>query len=640
MAGTADRYFTEPAYRLTQLAARAVGRHGDDPKARVARMRDQKRPWFRRRHLSIERLRRLIAARAPVIWTQHSSLIVLGIVSGIGGGLGAVAFRWLIQVFHALFFDAGGAAFSSLGPFYTVVLPALGGAIVGPLTVFLAPEARGHGVPEIMQAVATQGGRIRPRVAVIKALASSVCIGSGGSVGREGPIAQIGAALGSMLGMRLGLPEKRLKTLVACGAAGGIAATFNAPIGGAFFALELILGEWSAEAFAPVVIATVIAASTGRTVFGDAPAFAVPDYHMRGPHELPYFILLGLVTGAVAVVFIRAITATESAFDRIPVPRYLLPVIGGLVVGVIGLHDSTLYGVGYGKIQELLTAPQALIWPLLILIALKLLAASVTLGSGGSGGVFSPSLYIGALVGCVFGVFADSYLPGAPTVPAAYALVGMAAVFAGASHAPVTAILIVFELTADYHMILPLLLAVGTSVLTARLICRFSIYNIKLVRHGVHVQLGHDIQVLSEVSVADTMTRRVDTLPVDAPVSEIMAVFERTRHHSLPVTDDQGRLCGLVTLSDVERAGPDARNKTACEIASHRLAIAFPDDSLNDALRKMGIAGVGHLPVVDPDDHARLLGIITRQDIVSAYKRALMRLHTHLEETQDEDYFH
>ncbi len=591
------------------------------------------------RRLSAARLQRLFTARLPLIWSHHSSLIVLGIVTGIGGGLGAVAFRWLIGTFHTLFFDWGAVAFAFLGVYYTIVLPAIGGIIVGPLTVFFAPEARGHGVPEIMEAVAVRGGRIRPRVAVVKALASSVCIGSGGSVGREGPIAQIGAALGSAIGGLLNLPEKRVKTLVACGAAGGIAATFNAPIGGAFFALELILGEWTAEAFAPVVIAAVVAASIGRMVFGDVPAFLMPQHQIEGFVELPYFILLGLLAGPVAVLFIRAVSLSENLADRVPIPRWALPIAGGLLVGLVGLYDTTLYGVGYDKIQSLLTEPQLLIWPLVALIPVKLIATSLTLGSGGSGGVFSPSLYIGALTGFAFGAFANAHLPGAHTEPSVYALLGMAAVFAGTSHAPITALLIVFELIADYHMILPLMVAVGTSVITARLIHRFSIYNVKLVRHGVHVQLGHDIQVLSEISVAETMTRRVHTLPVDAPFSEVMDAFERTRHHGLPIVDEEGRLHGLVTLSDVRRARPGASNITASDIATHKLVIAFPSDSLNDALRKMGIAGVGRLPVVDPEDHSRLLGIITRQDIVSAYNRALTRLHTHLEETQDEDYF-
>ncbi len=550
-----------------------------------------------------------------------------------------MAFRWLITVFHGLFFDGGAVAFAFMGAYYMILLPALGGAIVGPMVTFFAPEARGHGVPEIMQAVAQRRGRIRPQVAIVKSLASSICIGSGGSVGREGPIAQIGAAFGSILGGAMRLPEKRVKTLVGCGAAAGIAATFNAPVGGAFFALELILGEWTAEAFAPIVIASVVAASIGRVVFGDVHAFAMPAHEIQGFAELPYFILLGLIAGPMAAIFTRSISLFESIGDRVPLPRWVLPIPGGLLVGAIGLYDPSLYGVGYDKIQSLLTQPQPLLLPLLALIPIKLLATSLTLGSGGSGGVFSPSLYIGALLGFVFGAFANAHLPGASTEPSVYALLGMAALFAGTAHAPITAVLIVFELIADYHMLLPLMVAVGTSVITARFVYRFSVYNVKLVRRGVHVQLEHDIRVLSDISVAETMTRDLETVLCASPVSEVMEVFDRTRHHGLPVVDNEGRLHGMVTGGDLRRAGPDAGDLTASEVATHRLVIAFPRDSLNDALRKMGMAGVGRLPVVDPKDHGHLLGIITRQDVVAAYNRALMRMHTRLQDTQDEEYF-
>ncbi len=591
---------------------------------------------------SAERVRRALRAlRVPraAALPEHSLLIVLGIITGIGGGLGAVAFRWLIDIFQAAFFDGGGEAFGFMGSYYTILLPALGGLLVGPIVHFMAPEAKGHGVPEIMEAVAMRGGRIRARVAIIKSLASSICIGSGGSVGREGPIAQIGAALGSTIAGLLKVSQTRTRMLVACGAAAGIAATFNAPIGGAFFALELLLGRWTAEAFAPVVVASVTGASIGRALFGDVPAFGVPEYGIAGFTELPAFLILGLIAAPLGVIFVRMITYAEDLFESIPIPPYLLPAIGGLFVGFIGLHDPTLYGVGYGKLQELLTHPSLSIGALLILLVLKMLATSLTIGSGGSGGVFSPSLYVGGIAGAAFGVIAHGLFPAMTTEPAAYALTGMAALFAATSHAPITAVLIVFELTADYRMILPLMVACGTSVLTARALYRFSIYNIKLVRRGVHVQLGHDIQALSDMPVANAMRQDFPTVPKDMPVSEVIEKLEETRLHGFPVVNDKGGLAGWVTLSDVRRAGPGAAGRTAGDIATHHLVIAYADDSLNDALRKLGLRDVGHLPVVDRDDHTKLLGVITRQNIISAYNRLLMGRHTHLETTQDEEDF-
>jgi len=577
--------------------------------------------------------------KVPPLLTANSYLLLLAALTGIGGGLGAVAFRWLILTFHTAFFDGGATVFSFMGPYYTIVLPVLGGLLVGPLIHFFAPEAKGHGVPEIMEAVALRGGRIRARVAAIKSLASSICIGSGGSVGREGPIAQIGGALGSTIAGLLNLSETRTRTLVACGAAAGIAATFNAPIGGAFFALELILGRWTAETFAPVVVASVTASAIGRATFGDVPAFAVPEYGIAGFTELPAFLLLGLLAAPIAAGFTRMIAFAEDLFERLPLPPYVLPAAGGLLVGLIGLYDPTLYGVGYDRLQELLTAHSFDIGALLVLLALKVLATSITIGSGGSGGVFSPSLYVGGVLGATFGMVMRWIFPRMTTAPAAYALTGMAALFAAMGHAPITAVLIVFELTADYRMILPLMVACGTSVMIAKAIYRFSVYNIKLVRRGVHVELGHDVRALSDIKVSTAMNPDYPTVPKGTTVAEVMRKLEDKRLHGLPIMGEGQRLAGLITVTDIRRAGPDAMDKAAEDIATHHLVIAFADDSLNDALRKMGIRDVGHLPVVDRNDHTHLLGMITRHDIISSYKRFLMRQHTDLETTQDEDDF-
>ncbi len=573
--------------------------------------------------------------------TGQWALILLGVVTGLGAGGGAVLFRWLIRTFTHLFFDSGASLFAFMGSYYVIVLPIIGGAIIGPMICFLAPEAKGHGVPEIMEAVAIRGGRIRARVAAVKSLASSICIGSGGSVGREGPIAQIGSALGSTLAQLLHMSDIRTRTLVACGAGGGIAATFNAPLGGAFFALELILGRWTAEAFAPVVIATVTAAAIGRSIFGDVPSFAVPEYSISSFIELPAFLLLGLLAAPVAVALTRMITLAEDLFEAIPLPPYVLPAIGGLLVGCVGLYDHTLYGVGYGKIQELLTGGTSpLLWSLLLLASLKILATSTTLGSGGSGGVFSPSLYLGAALGAGFGILLHRVMPGMTTVPPAYALVGMGAVFAAASHAPITSVLIVFELTADYRMMLPLMVACGTSVLTARAMYRFSIYNIKLVRRGVHVQLGHDVNLLNDIKVEDAMTTDVVTVLPETPLRELLKLSEHSTCDAFPLADAQQRLHGLITCDEVRRAVSDGHlDDPVSSLATHRLIVAFPHETLNDALRKLGLHDVAQIPVVDPEDHTRLVGMITRKDTVTAYNRALVRAHTALEETAKTELF-
>ena len=316
------------------------------------------------------------------------------------------------------------------------------------------------------------------------------------------------------------------------------------------------------------------------------------------------------------------------------------PFTRGVIEGMTRCRVISNMGVGYDKIQELLTDGNPVFWSLLALACMKILATSTTLGSGGSGGVFSPSLYLGATLGAGLGAVLRNSLPGMTTMPAAYALVGMAAVFAATSHAPITSVLIVFELTADYRMILPLMVACGASVLTARAIYRFSIYNIKLVRRGVHVQLGQDVSLLNDIEIREAMTADVMTVPPDTPAREAVKLFEQTAHHGFPVVDEQGVLHGMVTAADIRRAAEKGRlDEPVARLATHQLVVAFPDETLNDALRKLGLHHVGRVPVVDHEDHRRLLGIITRKDIVAAYNRALLQAHTDLEKTAEKELF-
>ena len=571
--------------------------------------------------------------------SEPSVLLLLGVLVGLAAGGGAVIFRWLIALATRAFFDFGAIALSFMGSYYTVAVPALGGVIVGLLIHFGAREAKGHGVPEVMEAVVRSGGRIRPRVAVIKSLASSICIGSGGSVGREGPIAQIGAAIGSTLGQHLRLSDNRIRTLVACGAAGGIAATFNAPIAGAFFALEIILAQWTAEAFAPVVAASVAASVMGRLAFGDVPSFALPENTTATFAELPLFALLGLMAALVGILFIVLVYWAEDRFESIPIPPYLLPISGGLIVGVIGLYHRELYGVGYELIESILQGVQSNITILLVLLGLKLLATSATLGSGGSGGIFSPSLFLGAALGGAMALVFQRAFPGLISSEGAYAMVGMAAVFAATSHAPICVVMFGFELTRDYRMILPLMLACGISIVVAKGLYRFSIYNLKLYRRGVHVQLGQDASLLNEITIAEAMTTEIISVKPHTPVREVAKLCDTTKHHGFPVVDDEGRLHGCITIGDVQQAGPAGLDKQIHEVATHDLVIAFPDESINDGLRKLGLRDVGRIPVVAREDHSRLLGLLTRKNVIAAYKQALMRQHTRLEETQTEEHF-
>jgi len=562
---------------------------------------------------------------------RFTSGIILSIVVGLGGGLGAVIFRWLIKSFQQLFFDGMSGVLSPLGHYSVILAPVVGGIVVGCIIHFTKTgETKGHGVPEVMEAVWREGGRIRPRVAAIKVLASSICLGSGGSAGREGPIVQIGSGIGSTVGQWFRLPEDWTKTLVACGTAAGISATFNAPIGGIFFALEVILGRVVSPRLGFVVLSSVAADVIGHIFLGDFRTFHIPmEYTLNSYSELPLYILLGIFCALLATLFIRSLYKVEDGFDALRLPEYFKPALGGIVVGLIGFYNPQLFGVGYEAIDQVLVGQIGLL-TLVALLLLKILATSFTLGSGGSGGIFAPSLFMGAMFGGIFGQIAHGFLPGTVGPAGAYALVGMAAVFAGAARAPVTSFLILFEMTRDYAIILPLLLAVVVSTLLARYISRESIYTLKLARRGVSMQSLEEAEFVRGVTVGDVMTRHFPTVSNQMNIPELIDKLNRTGHHGLPVVDEDGHLYGMVTLTDVEsRITGDIKKLTVADIATKKLITAYPDQLLTELVEHLGMGTneIPRIPVVSRQDPTRLLGVLRRQDIVKGYARAVSEMH-------------
>ncbi len=570
----------------------------------------------------------------------HSFEILLGAVVGVLGGLAAVSFRWMLAGTESLFFSGIGGLLEPIAPYHLLVLPTLGGLIVGPFVWVLARGVEGSGVPELQEAAARRGGRLRSACWLYKALASAVTIGSGGSAGREGPIAFIGSSLAADLGRLVRGGEHRRRALLACGAAAGVAATFNAPLAGTFFALEIVLGTWTAEAFAPVVVAAVAASAIGRHFFGSHAAFFVYEYSLATFSELPIFAILGIVAAVVGVLFIVALYGVGDLWDRVRMPVALRLAPAGLAVGALGLLHPAVMGLGYDTVEATLLGRLTDIRLLLMLMFGKLIATSLTLGSRGSGGIFAPSLFIGAMLGGALGQLCHEYIPALTTSPGAYALVGMGALFAAVSHAPLTAVLTIFEITGDYRMILPLMLACGIASLVAQHIYRVSIYNLKLLRRGVHIQLGHDVNLLNDIEIREAMTADVMTVAAQTTAREVVKLLEQTAHHGFPLVDEEGMLHGIITAGDIRHAAEEGRlDRPVSELATHRLVVAFPDETLNDALRKLGLHHVGRVPVVSREDHRRLLGIITRKDIVSAYNRALMQAHTDLEKTAETELF-
>ncbi len=576
------------------------------------------------------------------IASEEFILVFTSIVVGIGTGIGAVVFRYLIRGVEWIGYEWLPSLTASLGKAYVVIVPAVGGLIVGLLIFHFAREAKGHGVPEVMEAVALKGGRIRPVVAIVKSLASSLSIGSGGSVGREGPIVQIGSALGSSVGQIFRLSDERIRNLVACGAAGGIAATFNAPIAGVVFAIEVILGELSVAYFSTVVISAVTSSVIGQAIFGDVAAFPlVTQYHINSIWEYCLYPLLGILAALIAVAFVKLLYFMEDAFERwMVVPEWFQPAVGGALIGLLALIYPQItpvqwdvlpqiFNVGYEVIEKTLQN-KIVLEVVVALLVLKLLATTITLGSGGSGGVFAPSLFLGSMLGAAFGVIMHAVMPFTPAPAGAYALVGMGAVFAAAAQAPMTAVIILFELTGDYRIILPLMLTVVVATLLARKIMhRQSIYTIKLSRRGVNLRFGRDIDVLQGVQVSEVMRTEIDTLDHNITLKGFSESLGRKRHQGFPILDDDGNLWGIVTVSDLENAirAHVPKKTVVSEIGTpfEDVVLAYPDESIGDVLIKMGPRGLGRIPVVSRENPRQLIGLIGRQDAIRAYNIAMAR---------------
>ena len=575
--------------------------------------------------------------------TSEAIFIGTALIVGIGTGLAAIVFNYLIQGMEWIGFEWFPSVTSAWGPAYAVIVPAVGGLLVGPMIYFYAREAKGHGVPEVMEAVALQGGRIRPIVAVVKSVASAISIGTGGSAGREGPIVQVGSALGSTLGQKLNLSDSRIRNLVACGAAGGIAATFNAPIAGVIFAIEIILGELSIRSLSSVVVSAVTASVIWRAAFGDVPAFYIPlEYGINSLWEYTFYPVLGILAALAGAAFVVTLYWTEDFFDDLKsVPEWLKASIGGLLLGLTALAYPLITGIKWDKMPQIYSSGHdvienalsnhSLLWFAIAMIFLKIIATSLTLGSGGSGGVFAPALFIGAMVGSAYAIVLNMLFPGLPAAPSAYALVGMGAVFAASAHAPLTAVLIIFEMTGDYRIMLPLMLTVVIATLVAqKLLHGESIYTLKLTRRGIRLQRGRDVDIMQSVLVSEVMTIDMATVTTDVKLKELSATFNRNRHHGLAILDDQGKLWGLVTVSDLERAisaGKPLSTTTVAEIATQHqhLQKAYPDENIGEALNRMSRRGFGRLPVVSREDNKHLVGMIQRRDIIEAYKLALTK---------------
>ena len=555
-------------------------------------------------------------------------LVFAALCVGVGGGFAAVGFRYLISAITRLLtghddYSAAGRSGNPhlpwLGGWIVLVLPVLAGLVYGPLVSRFAPQARGHGVPEVMYAVAKKGGRIPAPVAAVKALASALCIGAGGSVGREGPIVQIGSALGSTIGRVLRVPEGRLRTLVACGAAAGIAATFNAPLAGVFFALELILGEFTAAAFGPVVLSAVTASVISRAALGDSAFLSLPRFAVHSVVEYSLYALLGMLGAVVARLFTLLLYAVEDGCDglwgRTRGPEWARPAVGGLFLGLVLLALPEMYGVGYPVLAGAVDGRYAVGF-LVVLLVGKAFATSLTIGIGGSGGVFAPSLFLGAVTGAAVGQTLHALIPGTVTQPGAYALIGMGAVFAGAGRAPITAVVILFELTGEYTIILPLMLAVVCATAVSRALSPDTIYTLKLRRRGIDIDASR--VALPQLHLSQVMLDVPDPLRATDTI-DIIRDRIRQAVGALPVVHEDGTYAGVLTLQVLEAAALSTQDGPSPEAGDLAVFPAAPhqDDGLQDAVRLMaGPDAAGGLPVLG--DGSCVVGWIDHASLIQA----------------------
>ncbi len=563
--------------------------------------------------------------------TEHTFMVIIAVFIGVLGGFGAILFRFGIRFFHGAFFGTWNYSLQyALGlPWYVKFLaPIIGGLIVGPIVYNFAREARGHGVPEVMEAVALRGGAIRMRVMVAKITASAVSIASGGSVGREGPIVQIGSALGSTLGQLFKVTGSRLRTFVACGSAAGIAATFNAPIAGALFAVEIILGDFGVSQFSPIVISSVAATVVSRHFLGDFPAFEIPPYELVSIYEMIPYVILGLLAGLVALVFIEVLYKTEDIFEKIPLPGFLKPAIGGIILGTIGIFYPHFFGVGYDTISMALEG-QAVWHFLLLMVVLKIVATSVSLGAGMSGGIFAPSLFIGAALGGLIGMGVHAVMPAHSAASGAYALVGMGAVVAAATHAPITAILIIFELTSEYRIILPLMIACILSTLVITRLKRDSIYTLKLSRRGIDLFHGREVNVLRSLSIKDVMKDKYEYVHADAPFRKLLDLTVNSSHTNFFVVDQKNHLLGLISIQDIRKIIYDSDALEQLLVAHDLLNpidhFVTPNDTLDLAMQAFGDAKIDELPVVDSEQQNHLIGTVIKSDVIEAYNKEVLK---------------
>lgn len=565
---------------------------------------------------------------------ESTRMILIAACIGLIAGGAIIVFREAVELVHEVIFVKGGELLRiHEGGWRLLLLPLLpmtGAALLIPLSLAFPGKVNGYGFTKFLRRVNLENGVIQGRNITIKIIATALTIGSGNSAGVEGPIAQIGGALGSKVGQIFRVSGKRMKVYIAAGCAGGIAGIFNAPIAGIFFAAEIVLlGSYGMSSFSALVISSAIATVVSRAYYGEIPAFPIPDYHMVNPFvEIPLYMLMAVIIGVLAVLHIKFFYFVRDWFREFPVHAQLKPVVGALAVGIIAIGFPQVMGDGYGYIEKTL-AGDGLIWVMLALVVLKSVATAITLGSGGAGGVFAPSLFIGAVVGGAFGGIMHWLMPEYTASPGAYATVGIGAFLAASTHAPMTAIFLLFEMTGNYLIIIPIMITSILGSITAKKLYEDSIDTVDFTREGINIHEGREVAIMKSIKVGKAITEEVDFISENANINHLLELFRFARDSFyFPVVNYKGLMVGVVSMQDVKNILHD-EEKRVCylvgAICSRDVITLTPDDNLYDAMQLFDLKGIEEIPVVESPEEQWVLGMLRRRDVIAAYNHEVLK---------------
>ncbi|HEY6807538.1 MAG TPA: chloride channel protein [Gemmatimonadales bacterium] len=567
------------------------------------------------------------AVRRRLVWIS-----ALAVIIAIGAGFAAVLLMALIGLITNLAFY-GRVSTALISPagnhlgLAVLAVPVLGAVVVGLMARYGSAGIRGHGIPEAMEQILTNQSRMPARLTILKPVATAVAIGTGGPFGAEGPIIATGGAIGSVLGQLLKTTAVERKILLAAGAAAGMAATFGSPVSAVLLAIELLLFEFRVRSIVPVALAVAAATGVHIAFTGSAPIFAIPDVMQVNDEALVGYVVLGALVGVASVGVTGVVYWIEDQFERLPIHWMWWPAIGSVAVGVIGFVAPRTLGVGYENITDILSG-RIVGWALLMLFVLKFLSWAISLGSGTSGGTLAPLFTIGAGLGAALGTIGAAAMPSLGLDPRVAALVGMAAMFAGSSRAFLTSVVFAFETTRQPLGLLPLLGGCTAAVLISYLMMRDTIMTRKVVRRGIRVIEEYSVDVLEQTYVRDRMRRPVVSRSQEETVGAFLAWVSAggagTSHQGFPVNNAAGEIVGVVTLRDV-RAAPG--HATLGSLVHRPPVVAYDDESLRSAADRMVVTGVGRLPVVGRADPRRVIGMLTRSDLLQAHARRLEEAH-------------